>query len=54
MVGKDDIILGETFFGGGRGGEKEDVAGSEMEEEDRAVFAGDCDEGSVDGCGGGR
>lgn len=40
-VGEDDVVSGEAFFGGGRGGDEEDRAGAEAEGEDRAVGFGE-------------
>lgn len=36
-VGEDDVVAAQAFLGGGRGGDEEGGAGSELEEEDRAV-----------------
>lgn len=49
-VGEDDVVLGEALFGGGRRGDQEDTAGSEAEEENRAILGGDFGKGSVHWC----
>lgn len=48
-VGEGDVVLCETFFGSGRGGDQQDTARSKADEEDWAVFVGDCGEGPVEG-----
>ena len=48
-VGKNDVIVGEAFFGYGGGGDEEDWAGAETEVKDVAMLLGELGEGLVDG-----
>lgn len=47
-VGEDSIAGGEALLGGGEGGDEEDGAGAEAEDEDWAVGAGDGGESAVE------
>lgn len=49
-VGEGDVVPGEAFFDGGRGGEDEGGAGAEPEEENRAVLGRQAAEGLVGRC----
>lgn len=40
-VGEEDVVCGEAFLGGGRGGDEDDRPGAEPEGEDRAVGFGE-------------
>lgn len=48
-VGEHDVVVGETFFGCGGGGDDEDWAGAEKEVKDMAVLLVELGEGLVDG-----
>lgn len=47
--GESDVVFGEAFLRGGWGGDEEDGAGAEAEEENRAMLGGEFCEGSVEG-----
>ena len=43
-VGEGDVVLREALFGGRRGGDEDDRAGAEAEEEDGTVAVGEAGE----------